>query len=114
MAIYASLWFVLYLPWDVFLCCWEKRKMVPLYFPMSKQVFLGFSQYASAQHRAPWKGRNSIYTPGLVLFTPRLNNEITYSKIHSHTQIFFRNLYLCLYLYFYMYIYESNFYPSHF
>lgn len=107
MAIYASLWFVPYLLWDVFLCCWEKRKMVPLDFPRSKQVVLGFNQYASDQQRAHWEGRNSVYIPGLVLFTPRLNNEIIYSKIY---------LYLYLYLHIkviYIYIYMSCFRPRH-
>lgn len=111
MSIYASLWFVPYLLWDVFLCCWEKRKMDfnPLDFPRNKQVVLGFSQYASDQQRAHWEGRNSIYIPGLVLFTPRLNNEIIYSKIY----LLFISIFVFMFIsktHIYMWV---VFYPRH-
>lgn len=104
MAIYASLWFVPYLLWDVFLCCWEKRKMDfnPLDFPRNKQVVLGFSQYASDQQIAHWEGRNSIYIPGLVLFTPRLNNEIIYSKIYL--------LFISIFVFMFIFISKTHIY----
>lgn len=49
--------------------------MVPLDFPVSKQVFLGFSQHAAVQSSL---GRKKFYLyPWFVLFAARLNNEIT-------------------------------------